>query len=253
MSSKPLHLWFAYPDDLLVPATAQACAELLTPEEQERWQRYKFDKNRREALATRTLVRTALSHYRTIAPNAWRFKENEHGKPFLEPDCGVRFNLSNSVGLVACLVAESSDVGVDIESHARSPQIMEVVERVFSKAERAQLDELGEAAKLGRVLSLWTLKEGYIKARGMGLSLPLQKISFLFGEEEGFRLEIDPEVDNNPSRWQFCSFDHAGHRVAIVVEQENVPELNLWEARPLLAPPLHLGVCHVQWFPFSRK
>jgi len=165
----------------------------------------------------------------------------------------VRFNLSNSVGLVACLVAESSDVGVDIESHARSPQIMEVVERVFSKAERAQLDELGEAAKLGRVLSLWTLKEGYIKARGMGLSLPLQKISFLFGEEEGFRLEIDPEVDNNLSRWQFCSFDHAGHRVAIVVEQENVPELNLWEARPLLAPPLHLGVCHVQWFPFSRK
>ena len=252
VNPKSLHLWCAYPDDLLDPRTAQACAALLTPEEQERWQRYKFEQHQRESLATRALVRTALSHYRAIAPDAWRFKESEHSKPFLDPDCGLKFNLSNSVGLVVCLIAECDEVGVDIESHARSPEIMKVAERVFSRTERVQLDELEDAAKLDRVLSLWTLKEAYIKARGMGFALPLEKISFLFGTD-GIRLEIDPEFDNNPGRWRFCSFDHVGHRVGVVVDQEGVPEMDLSETRSLLAKPLHLGACHAPWFPLSPK
>ena len=252
MNSKSLHLWYAYPDDLLDPRTAQACAALLTPEEQERCRRYKFEQHQRESLATRALVRVALSHYRAVAPDAWQFKENEHGKPFLDPDRGLKFNLSNSVGLVVCLIAECAEVGVDIEPHARAPQIMQVVGRVFSGAEKVQLDELGDAAKLDRALSLWTLKEAYIKARGMGLALPLEKISFLLGAD-GIRLEIDPEVDNNPGRWRFCTFDHAGHRVGVVVEQEDAPEMDLSESRPLLAKPLHLGACHAPWFPLSPK
>ena len=248
MNSKPLDLWYAYPDDLLDAGTAQACAALLTAQEQERWQRYKFDKHQRESLATRALARMALSHRRAVAPDAWRFKENQYGKPFLDPDCGLQFNLSNSVGLVLCLVAEDVQVGVDVESHTRAPQILTVVERVFSSAERAQLDDLEYDAKLDRVLSLWTLKEGYIKARGMGLALPLEKISFLF-DSNGIRLEIDPGVDSNPDRWQFCSFDHAGYRVAVVVEQESMPEMNLWQTRPLLAAPSYLGAARAQWFP----
>jgi len=253
MNSKPLHLWYAYPDDLLDPQTAEACVALLTPQENERWKRYKFEKNQRESLATRALVRTALSHCRADAPEAWRFRDNEHGKPFLDPDCGVQFNVSNSVGMVVCLVAEGAEVGVDVESHARSSNIMTVVERVFSEAERAQLDKLDHAAKLDRVLSLWTLKEAYIKARGMGLALPLEEISFLFGGAEGIRLEIALGIDVNPNRWRFCSLDHSGHRIAVVVERDEVPGMNLWEAHPLLAPPLHLGASDAQWFPLSRK
>jgi 4'-phosphopantetheinyl transferase len=253
MNSKPLHLWYAYPDDLLDSQMAQSCAALLTPQENERWRRYRFEKNQRESLATRALVRTALSHYRAGAPEAWRFRENEHGKPFLDPDCGLQFNVSNSVGMVVCLVAEGAEVGVDVESHARSSNIMTVVERVFSEAERAQLDKLDYAAKLDRVLSLWTLKEAYIKARGMGLALPLDKISFLFGGAEGIRLEIEADVDIDPGRWRFCSFDHSGHRIAVAVEGDNLPEMSHWEARPLLAPPLHLAACSAQWFPLSLK
>jgi 4'-phosphopantetheinyl transferase len=253
MNSKPLHLWYAYPDDLLDPGKAQACAALLTPQENERWQRYKFEKHQRESLATRTLLRTALSHYRDVGPETWRFRENEHGKPFLEPDCGLQFNLSNSVDLVVCIIAEGVQVGVDVESQTRSTNILTVVERVFSEAERAQLDKLEYSAKLDRALSMWTLKEAYIKARGMGLALPLEKISFLFDDADGIHLEIDSDVDSNPGRWRFCSFDHSGHRIALVVDQDNVPDMSLWEARPLLAPPLHLGLCNAQWFPLTRK
>jgi 4'-phosphopantetheinyl transferase len=244
-----LHLWYANPDDLLDPGTARACAALLTSEEREKSERYKFERHRRESLATRALVRSALSHYRPVPPEAWRFKKNEHGKPFLDPDCGLQFNLSNAVGLVVCLVAEGIEVGVDVESPARSGQTMDVAERVFSVEERAQLQELEGACSLDRALSLWTLKEAYIKARGVGLSLPLEKISFLFDGAGTILLKTDPVVDGNPGRWRFCSFDLAGHRIAAVVEQETVPVMTLWEARPFLATPVSLGVCAAQWFP----
>jgi 4'-phosphopantetheinyl transferase len=244
-----LHLWFANPDDLIDPAIARACDALLTRQEQERWQRYKSARHQRESLATRALARCALSQYRSVAPEAWRFKENAHGKPYIDPECGLEFNLSNSLGLVACLVAEGVKVGVDVEAHTRAAQIIEVVQRVFSPEERAQLDQLDNEARLDRVLSLWTLKESYIKARGMGLALPLQKISFLFGEPEGIVLRIDPEVDPNPGRWRFCRFDLAGHRVAAMVEETDPADLHLWEARPLLADPAHLGVSAEEWFP----
>ena len=244
-----LHLWYANPDGLLDPAVAEACVALLAPEEREKSQRFKFDRHRRESLATRVLLRSALSHLRPVPPAAWRFKVNQHGKPFLDPGCGLQFNLSNSVGLVVCLVAEDIDVGVDVESHTRSEQIMDVAERVFSVEENAQLKELEGAAMHDRALSLWTLKEAYIKARGMGLALPLDKISFLFDGAGSIRLKTDPAVDSNPDRWRFCSFDLGGHRVAAVVEHESVPVMNVWEARQLLAPPVPVGVSAAQWFP----
>jgi len=73
-------------------------------------------------------------------------------------------------------------------------QIMELVPKVFSPVEQAQLAALADAEKLDRALSLWTLKESYIKARGLGLLVPLDEFSFVFGGAEGIRLEIDPRL-----------------------------------------------------------
>ncbi|MGH9560290.1 MAG: 4'-phosphopantetheinyl transferase family protein, partial [Terracidiphilus sp.] len=130
--------------------------------------------------------------------------------------------------------------------------------RVFSAAERTQLDALPVAERPDRALSLWTFKEAYIKARGMGLSLPLQKISFLF---EGPKLEtpnidgpqtirftVEPDVDDDPTRWRFCQFNHAGHRVALAVEAAAVCNPKIFEARPPLAPPTRLDLGAPVWF-----
>ena len=106
--------------------------------------------HRREYLATRTLLRSALSHFRPIPPAAWRFRKDSYGKPFIEPDCGLQFNLSNSDGLVVCLISEGAQVGVDVESPARSTVMIEVADKVFSPGEKAQLNELDGAAKAFR-------------------------------------------------------------------------------------------------------
>lgn len=249
MKPMPLQLWIAYPDDLLSDDAANACAQILSEEEKARWQRFKFERHRRESLATRALVRSALSCARPIAPQAWRFVENVHGKPAIEPGCGLRFNASNSVGLVVCLIAEGAEVGVDVEPVTRAETMLNVATEVFSEAERAQLTSLPPEKQLDRALSLWTLKEAYIKARGMGLALPLKKFSYLFEGDHGIRLQIDPTLNDEPERWRFFLFNHAGHRIAGVVERSAADNLEVFEARPPLAKPIRQNDCAVEWFP----
>lgn len=255
-----LQLWFAHPSDLSEPGINEACIAILDEAERARAARFKFERHRREYIATHALTRAALSHAHPSLPQSWSFSCNKHGKPSPVPECALRFNQSNSLELTVCLVAlpntidgAPTEVGVDVESFVRAEEIVPLASRVFSEAERAQLDALPAAERPDRALSLWTFKEAYIKARGMGLSLPLQKISFLFGEPQNdeprkIYFAAEPEVDDDPTRWQFCQFNYAGHRVALAVEASALCNPEFFEARPPLAPPAHLDLGSPVWF-----
>jgi len=249
MDQTVLHLWCAYPDDLLDEDSARACAELLSEEERARWKAFRFERHRREYLATHALVRAALSHYGQLAPAAWRFIKNDHGKPAVEPECGLRFNLSNSTGLVVCLISAGAEVGVDVEPHARAASVAEVAERMFSPQELAQLDALDSHDRLQRCVHLWTLKEAYIKAGGMGLALPTNKFSILFDGDVCSRLEIDASLGDDAGRWRFCLLDHADHCIALMVDSRSAIQLTLQEARPAFAAPRALALAHATWLP----
>jgi len=223
---------------------------VLSADERARWRSLRFGQNRREYLATRILVRTALSHYYPLAPEAWRFQLNPHGKPHADPDCGLRFNLSNSLDMVVCLIAKGDEVGIDLESYARAKDILDLADDFFSSQELIQLEALRGPKRLNRALSLWTLKEAFIKARGTGLSLPLKRFSFLFDDLKGIRLELEPCLRDEPRRhWRFCLLDYAGHRIALVANKTSISELQLWELHPLMAPPHRLPSKDVTWFP----
>ncbi len=263
-----LQLWYAWPADLSEAGVEAACAALLNDAERERAARFRFDRHRREYLASHALARTALSHAHPLPPHAWNYSVNAYGKPSPLPECGLRFNQSNSVELAVCLVATHGienetkagpEVGVDVEAFSRAEEIVPLAPKVFSPAEQAQLNALPAAERPHRALSLWTLKEAYIKARGIGLALPLRSVSFLFGESQGIRLEVDPGVDLNPSLWRFCLLDHMQHRIALVVEAAaadnleiraiEIPVLEIFEARPPFAPPTRLPSGSETWFP----
>ena len=253
MEKEKIYLWYAYPDDLLQQDSARACARLLSEDEQARCEAYKFEEHRREYIATHALARTALSFHGKLSPEAWRFRPNAYGKPAVDPECGLRFNLSNSRALVVCLVAESADVGVDVEPCSRAETILEVAPSVFSTLELRQLEALEPHDKITRALRLWTLKEAYIKARGLGLRLPLSKFSFHFDEDQAIRLVLDRDLNDRPDRWQFCLLEHAGHCVALMVESRTPPGLVVFEARPLLSSPRPLTAGQPSWFPHPAK
>ena len=204
---KEAHIWYALPDELTDPRLLDAYRALMAPGERERQLRYYFEKNRHEYLITRALVRTALSRYADVPPAAWVFEAGEHGKPHVAwPEVSPRlsFNLSNTTGMVACIIAVERDVGIDVEEVERAVRAMEVADRFFSPSEVSALRALPEAEQPARFITYWTLKESYIKARGLGLAIPLDQFSFLIDEGKEPGIALDPRLNDHPATWQFA-------------------------------------------------
>ncbi|MEZ4362899.1 MAG: 4'-phosphopantetheinyl transferase superfamily protein [Kofleriaceae bacterium] len=216
-----IDVWVIAPEEL--PGEELARAEpWMTPEERARQRAFVFERHRREYLVTRGLVRAVLSRGGARAPADWTFRRNDYGRPELDPPCGLAFNLSNHPTLVACAVRRGPlDLGCDVEPLARGPEVLTVADSVFAPAELAELRALPATAQPDRALALWTLKEAYIKARGMGLSLPLQDFAFSFVAGATARpsgIAFAPSLADDPRRWRFVCVDALGHRLALAFE-----------------------------------
>jgi 4'-phosphopantetheinyl transferase len=221
-------LWIMRPGQL-TPMEIERGARLLTEDELTRQRAFLFERNRLEYLVTRGLVRTVLSQYRPVPAAGWRFRRNDYGRPELDPPCGLRFNLSNHPSLVVCAVHErDAQLGVDVEPLDRGKEVLDISTTVFAEAELADLRSLPLAAQADRAITLWTLKEAYIKARGMGLALPLKEFAFDVSEPSP-RITFSPGLDDAAGHWRFLVTDHEHHRIAIAVESNSgaQPRLHL--------------------------
>ena len=221
----------------------------MSQDELERLAKLRFEGLRREFLTTRALVRSALEVYSSIPAREWRFHTTKFGKPEPVQDCMLHFNVTNCPGLAACAISEHSTVGIDAEPLQRAGQILDVEESVFTPTERCELEMLDVPNRLERALLLWTLKESYLKARGTGMSAPLQGFSFVFGKNECPSLRLDPCLGDKAERWQFCTLNYAGHRVTLATEYNRDREIEIWEAQPVTAPPIKLNGLELRWFP----
>lgn len=92
---------------------------------------------------------------------------NEYGKPYLK-DSGVFFSLSHSEKLALCTVSEH-ELGADVQQIR--PYDRRLALRFFTAGER---EYIGSCQDMDRAFTrVWALKESYIKAVGLGLSIPL--------------------------------------------------------------------------------
>ena len=226
MPEREAHLWIVRPDRARDPDLINSYDKLLSKDERKTRDRFRFPKDRELCVLARALVRTVLSRYADVTADAWRFVNNEHGRPEVhEPrsERSLKFNLSHTKGLVVCVVARDREVGVDVEDQERRGKLLEVAERFFSPSEATALRRLPKAEQLDRFFFYWTLKESYIKARGKGLAIPLSQFSFELDERrgEGIRISFVPELDDDPERWQFTALSFGRqHRIAVGVERK---------------------------------
>ena len=182
--------------------------------------RYRFEKDQHSCLVTRALVRTVLSKYADVSPSAWRFVTNEYGRPEIDEPQDARwlkFNLSHTKGLIALIVARDREVGVDVEDRERTGRLLNVADRYFSPQEVNALRALPEKDKLDRFFLYWTLKESYIKARGMGLAIPLSQFSFAIASD--ISIAFDTKLDDDPDSWQFTAMS-VGRRHALAASMQ---------------------------------
>lgn len=228
--AREAHVWYAWAEQCSAPRLLERYRALLNREERERLDRYAFDYLRLEYLLTRALCRTTLSRYADVHPGDWTFCANRYGRPEIAGPAGVgglRFNLSNARSLVACVVTRDADAGIDVEESNHAGDLLSIADTVFSPSERAQLRALPQALQRQRFFDLWTLKESYIKARGMGLSLPLQKFSFDVGAP-AIGISFAPEMAQDAAHWQFA-LQRLGpcHTLAVSMERGDGPDFSV--------------------------
>jgi len=221
-----VHLYLCEPESITDPSLINRYHRLMTPREAEKQARFHFPRHRHQYLVTRALVRTVLSRYAPVAPEAWRFEENEYGRPHIAAahgQSGLRFNLSHTDGLIVCAVTRDAEIGVDVENISRGGDLVQIADRFFSPSEVADLHKVPTDRQEDRFFDYWTLKESYIKARGMGLSIPLGDFSFhLSDENDDITITIAEKQGDDPARWQFCQWRHGSeHKIALCLEAKD--------------------------------
>lgn len=198
-----VHVWYA---DVRVlrtdPGRRGRARAWLDDAAAARFARYRHDDDREMFLLGRVLARVLVGRAGGVPPTGWRWKDGRHGRPEVdEPGCNVRFNIAHSAGLVACAVAAGRDVGVDLEDRLRRPVDRRLVRRFCSPAEAADIERQGVDWH-DRFLTYWTLKEAYLKARGLGIALPLASIE-LQPTRESATVRFLPPLDDADDRWAF--------------------------------------------------
>ncbi|WKZ47160.1 MAG: 4'-phosphopantetheinyl transferase superfamily protein [Anaerolineales bacterium] len=153
----------------------------LSPDERQRAVKFHFDKDRHRYIVSHASLRGILARYLQRAPEGLPFSVNEYGKPFLT-DHELEFNLSHSGDYALIAVTRGRNVGVDVEQIRAEVEIEELARRNFSPREVSELMALPPEQRLSGFYNCWTRKEAYIKAQGLGLSLPLDSFDVSLGE-----------------------------------------------------------------------
>lgn len=194
-----IHLWRARLTDLLDQETE--FFTLLSADEKQRAQRFKFPQHRVQFTLARGVLRKILGLYTEKSPQEIEFDYGSRGKPGLKDNHNeIQFNVSHSEDCAVYAMTRGMDVGIDIQKIAEAYH-EGVAKRFFSVNENTILEQLPEALRAQAFCQLWSCKESLIKAVGEGLYVPLgdftvdlneqaQKITLSYeGRTEIFYLE----------------------------------------------------------------
>lgn len=230
LGSGEVHVWCATLDQ----PTWQflRLAQTLSADERSRADRYSFARDMHHFIVGRALLRVILGGYLEIEPDRLRFAYSHHGKPSLADAFGsgiLRFNVSHSQGLALYAVSRDGHVGVDLERTRPVADLEQIAERFFSPREYAALRALPAQMKHEAFFNCWTRKEAYVKARGDGLSLPLNQFDVSLAPGEPARLVHNERAPQEVARWSLQELTPAPGYVAALAVEGHGRQIRCWQ------------------------
>lgn len=151
-------------------------SQLLNPEERARAARFYFERHQRRFTVARSMMRIILSRYLNTAPDRLEFTYSAHGKPEVINSQRLQFNLSHSGDLALLAVGKNHPLGVDIEYYSARP-FEGIARSLFSESELAEFRKVPISLRPAVFFHIWSQKEAFIKACGLGLSYPTKEFN----------------------------------------------------------------------------
>ena len=230
LGSNEVHVWRASLDE--PPPHISGFLHTLAADERKRAERFHFQRDREQFITAHGVLRAILGLYLNRAPESLSFRYSSHGKPALACESGgdaLRFNMSHSHGVALYAIARDHEIGIDVEFIRCDLEAEQIAERFFSRGEIATLRALPLSLRKCAFFLCWTRKEAYIKARGEGLSIPLDQfdVSLIPGEPAAL-LSTRPDADE-ALRWSLQELTLASGYVAAVAVEGHGWSLSCWQ------------------------
>ena len=225
-----VHVWRANLG--LDPIDLEPLRATLSSDERARAGRFHFPKDQQHFVAAHGSLRMILARYLDHAPAQLEFCYGPFGKPELAPGSnadGIRFNLSHSQGLALYAITRDYEIGVDLEGVRANLSWEDIARRYFAPGEVEALRLVPAPSRAAAFLSCWTRKEAFVKARGEGLSLPLDQFEVSVAPGEPARLLRTTGDPQEASQWSFQQLEPAPSFVAAVAVRAPRCEFRFWE------------------------
>ena len=149
--------------------------------------RFRFEKDKRLSVAAGALLQYALQIENIREPS---FHVTSNGKPYLAGEERLYFNLSHSEEMVMCAIAEK-EVGCDVEK--KTVLDRRLAEYVMTEYELNRIYDLEKDSEQQEMFfRLWTLKESYMKATGLGIGLEPKSFGMVSRKD---KVKVTPPVD----------------------------------------------------------
>lgn len=199
------HVWLVKPESIRDDAILADFRAVLSAQERKQCDRFHFPEDSHRYLVAHAMLRQVLSGYADLAPTDWRFYRSKHGRPEIANSevAGIRFNLTHTRGLAACIVTQSNECGIDAEKLDSRRHMAGIAQRMFSAEECHQLEQLNGAELTEAFFSRWVLREAFVKAKGIGISYPTHKLHFDIQNDNKIRVRFDSDLDEDNRYWQF--------------------------------------------------
>jgi 4'-phosphopantetheinyl transferase len=182
LAENDIHIWLVSEDN--PPLPLKELGEILSNDEQERANRFHFERDKNRYIVGRGILRTLIGkYYLDIEPKRLEFCTASKGKPALKDTFGrrrLKFNQADSNGMALYAISQTHEIGIDIECIRDISSVQEIVEGSFSKYEIAAFKALPADEKQRAFFNCWTRKEAFIKAIGQGLYFSLDQFDVAF-------------------------------------------------------------------------
>jgi len=223
LTGAEIHVWCLFLDQ-----QAADYALLLSMDESQRAARFRFEREQRRFTVGHGLLRILLGRYLDLPSENLQFTYSATGKPALVAETSLRFNLAHSGELALVAVTMDREIGIDLEFLRPLPEAQELAGKFFSPLERDELAALPPDRKTEAFFGGWTRKEAYLKARGDGLTYPLDQFSVSLAPELPARLLKVAEGTDEMARWSLQSLSPAPGYVGALAVRSLDWQLSQW-------------------------
>lgn len=182
----------------------------VSAQRQKKTDSFIFKKDKMLSLGAELVLIKALSDF---GVHDYEIGYAPYGKPYIK-DSDIHFNLSHSEEKIMCAIS-GNPVGCDVEKITDIE--LEIAKRFFYTTEYSEISRFTQKCHQNEMFfRLWTLKESFMKATGLGMKLPL----------DSFRIDLSDEItvahNVNKYKYYFKEFDfNDGYRYAVCSTEKN--------------------------------